>query len=85
TDEAKLGYSVGYQVGGDFERQKIEIDPDLVVAGVVAALSRAEPKLTGEQMRAELRTLRETTDAGENDADSEGDSDSGDSDAGDPE
>ena len=69
TDEEKLGYSVGYQVGGDFERQKIEIDPDLVVKGVMAALSGTEPEMTGEEMRAELRALRENADAAGSDDD----------------
>jgi FKBP-type peptidyl-prolyl cis-trans isomerase FklB len=47
----KLGYSIGYQVGGDFRRQGRELDPELVIRGVRHALEGAEPSLTPAEMR----------------------------------
>jgi FKBP-type peptidyl-prolyl cis-trans isomerase FklB len=55
----KLSYSIGYQVGGDFKRQGLEIDPDLVVRGVLDAHSGSEPLMTAEEMRQTLTELRQ--------------------------
>jgi FKBP-type peptidyl-prolyl cis-trans isomerase FklB len=54
----KVAYSVGYQVGGDFRRQGLELDPDLVVMGVMDALSKIEPAMTAAQMREALHDLQ---------------------------
>lgn len=55
----KLGYSIGYQVGGDFRRQGIGLDPENVVQGVVDALAGSEAALGAEEMRDVLARLRE--------------------------
>ena len=39
----KINYSLGYQIGGDFKRQGVEILPELVVKGIKDALSGAKP------------------------------------------
>jgi FKBP-type peptidyl-prolyl cis-trans isomerase FklB len=49
-EKQKLGYSIGYQVGGDFRRQGFEIDPELVVK-VLDAQAGSEPLMTPEEMR----------------------------------
>jgi FKBP-type peptidyl-prolyl cis-trans isomerase FklB len=54
----KVGYSVGYQVGGDYRRQGLALDPDLVVMGVMDALAKVTPALTEAQMREALHDLR---------------------------
>ena len=57
-EQQKLSYSIGYQVGGDFRRQGLEIDPELVVRGVLDALADAEPQMTPEAMRESLTELK---------------------------
>jgi len=36
---AKINYSVGYQIGGDFKYQEIEIRPNAMLQGIRDALS----------------------------------------------
>ena len=57
-EDARINYSVGYQVGSDFRRQGVEIDPELVVRGIADAMSGAEPSLTKLEMRKELTSLQ---------------------------
>jgi FKBP-type peptidyl-prolyl cis-trans isomerase FklB len=56
-ESQKLGYSIGYQVGSDFRRQGLSLDPELVVKGVLDALSGAEPLMTTDEMRQTLTEL----------------------------
>jgi FKBP-type peptidyl-prolyl cis-trans isomerase FklB len=52
----RIGYSIGYQIGGDFKRQGVELRSDLVVKGIEDALAGAEPLMAPEEMK---RTLVE--------------------------
>ena len=58
ADEAKLGYSIGYQVGGDFRRQSIPIDPELAVWGVKDGLTGSTSALTEDEMLRALTDLQ---------------------------
>jgi FKBP-type peptidyl-prolyl cis-trans isomerase FklB len=64
-EKQKLGYSVGYQVGDDFRRQGLRVDPELVVEGVSDALAGSEPLMTREAMRQTLTELRQQAAAAE--------------------
>jgi FKBP-type peptidyl-prolyl cis-trans isomerase FklB len=64
-DQDILSYSIGYQVGGDFRRQGIEIDPASLVRGVLDAVTGAEPGMTPEEMRATLTELQKKITAAE--------------------
>jgi FKBP-type peptidyl-prolyl cis-trans isomerase FklB len=69
SDAQKLGYSIGYQVGGDFRRQGRPLDAELVIEGVRHALEGAEPRLTPAEMRRVLYELeQESAGAGRGDA-----------------
>jgi FKBP-type peptidyl-prolyl cis-trans isomerase FklB len=57
-DKQKLGYSVGYQVGGDFRRQGFSINPEMVIQGVLDALAGSEALMTAEEMRLSLAELQ---------------------------
>jgi FKBP-type peptidyl-prolyl cis-trans isomerase FklB len=57
-ENARINYSVGFQVGGDFRRQGIELDPEVVAKGVEDALSGNTPLLTPAEMRKELTGLQ---------------------------
>lgn len=59
----KVGYSIGYQVGGDVRRQGLSVNPDMVIRGVLDALAGAEPLLTDDEMRRALVELQKEADA----------------------
>lgn len=62
-EQDKISYSIGYQVGGDFKRQAIELRPDMLVKGIQVALAGGEPQLTPEQMLSALAELKRQTEA----------------------
>jgi FKBP-type peptidyl-prolyl cis-trans isomerase FklB len=61
SDAARLGYSIGYQVGSDFRRQGVEIDPQVVLMGLRDALTGSEPRMTLPEMREALVELSRRT------------------------
>jgi FKBP-type peptidyl-prolyl cis-trans isomerase FklB len=65
NEKQKLGYSIGYQVGGDFRRQGLQIDPERVVKGVLDALAGTEPLVTRDDMRQTLTELKRQAAAAE--------------------
>ncbi len=54
----RVSYSVGYQVGGDFKRQGVELNPDLFVKGIQDAMSGAKPLMTQQEMNKTLVDLK---------------------------
>jgi FKBP-type peptidyl-prolyl cis-trans isomerase FklB len=58
SDDAKVNYSIGYQIGGDFQRQDVPLDPDALVAGIRDALAGAEAKLSEEERKETLVALQ---------------------------
>jgi FKBP-type peptidyl-prolyl cis-trans isomerase FklB len=58
NETARINYSLGYQIGGDFKRQKVELDADAVVQGIADALSDAEPKISEPEMHETLVALK---------------------------
>lgn len=54
----RINYSLGYQIGGDFKRQGVEMDPAAVVKGIEDALSGAEPLMPPGEMNATLMELK---------------------------
>ena len=46
----KVSYSIGMQIGFNLARQKVEISPDLLVAGIKDALA-GKPQLTPDQVK----------------------------------
>ena len=57
-EKDKVSYSVGYQVGGDFKRQGVELNPELLVKGVQDAMSGAKPLMTQQEMNKTLVDLK---------------------------
>jgi len=57
-ETARINYSLGYQIGGDFQRQGVEMNAEAVVKGIEDALSGAEPLMNPEDMRATLVELK---------------------------
>jgi FKBP-type peptidyl-prolyl cis-trans isomerase FklB len=58
--KARLSYSVGYQVGGDFVRQGKEINPDVLLMGIQDAMADNEPLMSTEEMRTTLTNLQKS-------------------------
>ena len=58
NDSARLNYSLGYQVGGDFKRQGVEMNAEAVVKGIEDALSGTEPMMSPQEMHATLTELK---------------------------
>jgi FKBP-type peptidyl-prolyl cis-trans isomerase FklB len=54
----KISYSVGHQVGGDFKRQGVELNPDAFVKGVQDALSGTAPLMGRQEMNKTLMDLK---------------------------
>ncbi len=62
-ENARINYSVGFQVGGDYRRKGIQLDPEVVAKGIEDALSGNEPLMTPVEMRKELTDLQRRTSA----------------------
>ena len=58
-ETARISYSLGYQIGGDFKRQSIAMDAGAVVQGIQDAASGAEPKIPAEEMKTTLMELKQ--------------------------
>ena len=58
SEADRINYSVGYQIGGDFKSQGVELNPEVLVQGIQDALKKNEPLLSQEQMNATLVDLK---------------------------
>jgi FKBP-type peptidyl-prolyl cis-trans isomerase FklB len=61
----KISYSIGHQIGGDFKRQGVELDTDLLVKGIQDAAGGAEPRVPPQEMRKTLVELKRKVEADE--------------------
>jgi FKBP-type peptidyl-prolyl cis-trans isomerase FklB len=57
-DKVRVSYSVGFQVGGDFKRQGMDINPQVILKGVQDGLAGNEPLMTTEEIRTTLVELQ---------------------------
>lgn len=58
SENARINYSLGYQIGGDFKRQGVEMDSDAILRGIEDALSGAEPLMPPQEMTEALVELK---------------------------
>ena len=58
NEKAKINYSVGYQIGADFKRQGVEINPEALVKGIQDALSGEKGLMTPQERRNTLVNLQ---------------------------
>ena len=65
-ETARINYSLGYQIGGDFKRQKVEMNPEAVVQGIRDALAGSEPQMSQADMTATLMELKQKVVAEQN-------------------
>jgi FKBP-type peptidyl-prolyl cis-trans isomerase len=57
-ETARINYSLGYQIGGDFKRQGVEMNAEAVVKGIADALSGAMPLMEPQAMQETLMELK---------------------------
>ena len=61
TDEKKISYAIGYQVGQSFKTQGIQVDTDVIAMSIQDVLSDDNKKrMTDEEMSKAMRNMRET-------------------------
>ena len=53
----KISYIIGMDIGKNFKRQAIDIDPDIMAKGIKAGLSGAKPLLAEDDMRQSLASF----------------------------
>ena len=58
SDEWRTGYSIGFQIGVDFRRQKLDIQPDLLIQGLSDALEGSGALMSREEMSRALALLQ---------------------------
>lgn len=58
SENDRINYSVGYQIGGDFRRQSVAVNPEALVQGVLDALGGAKPSLSRTEMQSALVELK---------------------------
>ena len=64
SENARINYSVGYQIGGDFKRQGVQINPGMLVKGIQDVLEGNATLMTGGEMDRTLVNLRNQIGAG---------------------
>jgi FKBP-type peptidyl-prolyl cis-trans isomerase FklB len=57
-ETTRINYSLGYQIGGDFRRQGVDMDAEAVVQGIRDALDGSNPQMEPEEMRSTLVKLK---------------------------
>jgi len=57
-DTARISYSLGYQIGGDFKRQGVEMNEEAVIQGIQDAISGKDPMMSSQEMNATLIELK---------------------------
>ncbi len=59
NETTRINYSLGYQIGGDFKRQGVDLDALAVVQGIRDALSGSNPQMTTAEMQRTLVDLKQ--------------------------
>lgn len=60
TDKEKLSYTIGAQIGYSLKRDKIEIDPDVLLQAIEDVQSESEMRMTQEEMRDAMMARQKT-------------------------
>jgi FKBP-type peptidyl-prolyl cis-trans isomerase FklB len=65
TENEKINYAVGYQMGTDFKNQGLELDAAMLVQGIRNALEGSTPKIPRPEMQKSLGILKSKITASE--------------------
>jgi FKBP-type peptidyl-prolyl cis-trans isomerase FklB len=55
----KVSYSIGLDIGRNMKQQSLDINPDILAAGLKDALTDAKPKLTDEEMKQTMMAFQQ--------------------------
>ena len=55
----KVSYCIGYNIGADLKRNKVDINPEALTKGLSAATANAAPVLTPQEMQAAMQEFSE--------------------------
>ncbi len=58
SENDRVSYSLGQQIGSDFKRQGVDLNPELLVQGIQDAMSGTKPRMTEQEMRTTLADLK---------------------------
>jgi FKBP-type peptidyl-prolyl cis-trans isomerase FklB len=58
TPKSRISYTIGLNIGKDFSNQEMDIDPDILLIGIKDSLEGREPKLSEEEMIAEVQAFQ---------------------------
>ena len=61
----RINYSIGYQIGGDFQRQGWKLNSEMLTQGIRDAVENADPLISPEQMNTTLVSLKKKLVAGQ--------------------
>ena len=59
AEKDMTSYSIGYQVGGDFMRQGVEVRPEMLLKGIQDALTGQQPAMSPIEMHQTLVDLQD--------------------------
>jgi len=59
-EKDRVGYSIGHQIGGDFKKQGIELNPETLLKGIQDAMSGAKSAMSDDAMAKTLTDLRKS-------------------------
>ncbi len=60
SEQQKISYSLGYNIGYDFSQKQLDIDPEMLVRGMKDALAGGKTALSEEEMRQAMMDLQKT-------------------------
>lgn len=63
AEKDKVSYSLGYQIGGDFKQQRMDIDTDALLKGIEDALAEMEPQISRDKMQETLLEMKHKIEA----------------------
>ena len=58
-ETTRVSYSLGYQIGGDFKKQQVEMNAEAVVEGIRDALKGGQPQMSQPEMHSTLVALKD--------------------------
>ncbi|WP_139556381.1 FKBP-type peptidyl-prolyl cis-trans isomerase [Methylotetracoccus oryzae] len=59
-EKDRVSYSIGHQIGGDFKKQGVEVNPEVFTKGIQDAMSGAKSAMTDEAMAKTMADLRKS-------------------------
>lgn len=59
TDKQKASYAIGHNLGSNFQSQGVDVDLDVLIAGLEAGLAGEEPPLPQEELQAAVQALQQ--------------------------